>query len=156
MSFDDDLMATTAAADIKLAELCQRIDRFIERAAARAGPPEPFVPVWPHFTSAPTSLDLRAQGIASVVWATGFRRDYSWLRVPILDAAGEIRHDGGVTPAPGLFVVGLNFLRRRNSSFIGGAGDDARELATLVCAHIDRCAMPSGDDAHDLAFPLTV
>ena len=69
-----------------------------------------------------------------MVWATGFRRHYPWLELPVLDARGEIRHEGGVTPAPGLYVLGLNFLRRRKSSFIDGVGDDAAELADHIVA----------------------
>jgi len=156
VSCDDDLVATTAAADIKLAELLHRIDRFVDDSAIDAGPPEPFVPLWPRFTEAPTDIDLRHAGIGSVVWATGFRRDYSWLRVPVLDRHGDIRHDGGVTAAPGLFVLGLNFLRRRNSSFISGSGDDAMELTPMVCAHLDHVAASRGDRHHVLPIPLAM
>jgi putative flavoprotein involved in K+ transport len=128
----DDLLGTTAAADVKLASLLQRIDAFIGHQGLdrEAGEPEPFVPCWPAFASpAPSSLDLRSEGIASVVWATGFRRSYPWLKVPVLDPRGEIVHTGGVTPAPGLYVLGMQFQRRRKSSFIDGVGTDANELA---------------------------
>ncbi len=132
----DDLVATTVAADVKLASLISRIDGFVDCAGLHGdvGPPEPFEPIWPAFTNVPTTLDLRAEGIASVVWATGFRRTYPWLHVPVLDADGEIRHVGGVTPVPGLYALGLSFQRRRKSAFIDGVGDDARELA----AHLAR------------------
>ena len=69
-----------------------------------------------------------------VIWATGYRPDYSWLDVPVLDRKGRIRHDGGVVEAPGLYVMGLPFMRRRKSSFIDGTGDDAADLA----AHLNR------------------
>ena len=76
------------------------------------------------------SARLGAGGIASVVWATGFRPDLPFLRdVDVLDRRGRIRHDGGVTAAPGLYVVGLPFLRRRRSTLIDGAAADSRELA---------------------------
>jgi putative flavoprotein involved in K+ transport len=133
VSFADDLVATTAAADVKLAGLLLRIDEVAARAGVLegVGEPEPFVPCWPGFMAetAPTVLDLRAEGIRTVIWATGFRRSYPWLRVPVLDDRGEIRHDGGITPAPGLYVLGLQFLRRRNSAFIDGVGADAAALA---------------------------
>lgn len=134
VAFDDALVAYTAAADIRLAQLLRRIDNFIAASglAGTTGPPEPFVPFcWP--APAPICLDLRAAGIRTVVWATGFKRDYSWLRVNVLDERGEIRHQGGITQHPGLYVLGLHFMRRRKSSFIDGVGDDARELA----AHIE-------------------
>ena len=78
------------------------------------------------------SIDLRRGEIRSVVWATGFRPDYSWLHVPVLDDKGHLRHDGGIVEAPGLYALGLPLLRRRKSSFIYGAEDDARD----VIAHL--------------------
>jgi putative flavoprotein involved in K+ transport len=129
-AFADDLVVHTVSADVRLARLLQRIDAFAESHGldGRVAPPEPFEPFhWP--AEGPRSLDLRAEGIETVVWATGFRRLHPWLRVPVLDGRGEIRHDGGVTPAPGLYVMGLYFQRRRKSSFIDGVGADAAELS---------------------------
>jgi putative flavoprotein involved in K+ transport len=141
--FADDLVAHTVAADARLARLLARIDAFVAQAglAPEVGAPEPFEPFhWP--APAPTAIDLGAEGIRTVVWATGFRRSYPWLKVPILDEEGEIRHDGGITPAQGLYVLGLHFLRRRKSSFIDGVGDDARELADHIAARgSHRCAV---------------
>ena len=81
-------------------------------------------------------LELRRRGIRSILWATGFRRDYSWLRLPVLDAHGELRQVGGVTEAPGLYALGLPFMRRRNSTFIDGVGDDAAAIAGHICHHL--------------------
>ncbi|MGE3507354.1 MAG: NAD(P)-binding domain-containing protein [Vicinamibacterales bacterium] len=136
VSFDDDLIATTVASDAKLAMLLARLDGFARHAGldGEVGPPEPFVPIWPQIAEPPASLDLRAAGIRTVIWAVGYRRRYPWLRVPVLDARGEVRHEGGVTPYPGLYVLGLRFLRRRNSTFIDGVGRDAVALA----AHLGR------------------
>jgi putative flavoprotein involved in K+ transport len=136
-SFADDLIAYTAAADVKLARLLTRIDDFVVRAglAGKVGEAEPFVPfLWPE--PAPTVLDLRAAGITTVLWATGFHPSYPWLKVPILDDRGEIRHRGGITPAPGLYVLGLRFLRRRKSNFIDGVGQDALELAEHIARRL--------------------
>ena len=129
MCFADDLVETMAAADVKLAGLRLRIDRYIrdEGLEREVGPEEPFDPM--PLPDAPTSLDLRTQGIKSVLWATGFRRSYPWLRVPVLDAGGEIRQEGGITSAAGLYVLGLNFMRRRSSSFLAGVARDAEEIA---------------------------
>lgn len=130
--FNDDLDETTAAADFKLGRLRQRIDAAIQRSGStvQVVGPEPFVPV--RTGPAPTRLNLADEGIRTVVWATGFSRSYSWLDVPVLDARGELQHRGGLTPAPGLFALGLNFMRRRSSSFIRGAGRDAVELAHII------------------------
>lgn len=134
IAFADDLAATTAAADAKLERLLARID-----ALAGLDPLEPARPFARlHGLDAPRELDLAAEGIRTVIWATGFRRRYPWLRVPILDACGELRHDGGVTPAAGLYVIGLRFLRRRKSSFLDGVGADAEELSAHVAAYLGR------------------
>ena len=82
-------------------------------------------------------LDLASGEIRTIIWATGFRPDYSWLHIPVFDRKGQIVHDGGVVAdAPGLYRIGLNFLRRRKSSFIHGASDDARELTDHLAAYV--------------------
>lgn len=137
--FADDLVASMVAADARLARLLQRIDAFAAEQGVPAEPAPPFEPfAWPE--SAPEALDLDAEGIRSVVWATGYVRRYPWLRVPVLDAAGEIRHEGGITPAPGLYTMGLYFMRRRKSSFLDGVGDDAREIVAHLAATLRRAA----------------
>ena len=72
-----------------------------------------------------------------LLWATGFKPDYGWLEVPVLDRKGGLRHEGGVADAPGMYVMGLPFLRRRKSSFIHGAEDDARALAAHLAGYLD-------------------
>ena len=135
---DDDLVATTAAADIKMAEILTRIDQFISRTGMTAGPAEPFTPTWPLAGDLPTTIDLKRERIGAVVWATGYRRAYPWLRVPILDAHGEIIHSGGFTREAGLYVLGMNFQCRRNSSFIDGVGHDARTVARDIAQSVAR------------------
>ena len=77
-----------------------------------------------------------AARIRSIVWATGFRPDYSWLDVPVVDRKGHLRHDGGVVDAPGLYAIGLPVLRRRKSTFIHGAEDDARDLVEHLAGYL--------------------
>ncbi len=129
VTFQDDLVESIVGADAKLAKLRARVDRFVSAMGAEdsVGAPEPFALT--EVPQSPTGLDLRAEGVRTVLWATGYRREYPWLRLPILDRRGEIVHNGGVTPAPGVYVMGLRFLRRRNSSFIDGQAQDAEELA---------------------------
>jgi putative flavoprotein involved in K+ transport len=138
VSLADDLVATTAAADIKMAEILARIDRFIATAGVMATSPEPFNPTWPLAGNAPDHLDLKDERINTVIWATGYRRSYPWLRLPVIDAAGEIMHNGGITPEAGLYVLGLNFQRRRNSGFIDGVGADARVIAQEIAQPVVR------------------
>jgi putative flavoprotein involved in K+ transport len=139
--FADDLVATTAAADIKLASLLRRIDAFIVRDGRTVEPAPEFRPHCLRFANAETHLPLAADGIRTVIWATGFTRAYPWLRLPVLTARGEIHHQGGVTAEPGLYALGLHFLRRRKSAFIDGVGDDARALTTHLAGYLaEACA----------------
>jgi putative flavoprotein involved in K+ transport len=77
-------------------------------------------------------LHLAREHINTVLWATGYRRAYRWLHAPVLDDEGEIRHTRGRTAAPGLYVIGLQFMIRRNSSLIDGVGRDAEEIAQHI------------------------
>jgi putative flavoprotein involved in K+ transport len=132
--FGDDLAEDVAKAQKPLAGMLARIDQV---ADALGAPRQPWPAPLTGFGTTPARLDLRAEGIRSIVWATGYRRDHAWLRLPgLLDAAGELRHRGGITPAPGLYVLGLRFLRRRNSNLLGGVGADATALAAEVAGHL--------------------
>jgi putative flavoprotein involved in K+ transport len=130
-AFADDLAANVAEAECRMRRALRRIDERI--ASSDAEEPAPAEPI-PSFVlpSGPRSLDLTSRGVTSVVWATGFRRDLSWLELPVLDAAGELVHRGGVTSSPGLYGIGLRFQRTRKSHFIGGVGEDAAALARAL------------------------
>jgi putative flavoprotein involved in K+ transport len=138
--FSGGLRNLYALADLKMERL---LDTFDEWAVAHAREdvqaPERFEP-----TRVPASsrlgLDLRSGEIRSIIWATGFRPDYSWLQVPVLDHKGNLRHDGGVVDAPGLYAIGLPVLRRRKSTFIHGAEDDARDVVAHLGAFLARGA----------------
>lgn len=82
-------------------------------------------------------MDLRSGEIRTIIWATGFRPDYSWLEVPVFDRKGRIVHDGGILEAPGMYLMGRQFLRRRKSALIDGAGDDARDLSAHLAAYLN-------------------
>jgi putative flavoprotein involved in K+ transport len=130
--FSGSLPNVCALADLKLGRLLDGIDDWAGAGGddrPRAAPTR--VPDPP-----PLTLDLRRGEIRSIVWATGFRPELSWLDVPVLDRKGRVRHDGGVTTWPGLYVLGWPFLRRRKSTFIDGAGADARDLADHLVAHL--------------------
>jgi putative flavoprotein involved in K+ transport len=130
--FAGDLRLSAAKADVKLRSLLQRIDRHItEHGLDGALPPAADFPAVPT-AGAPSAIDLEREGIRSILWATGYRRSYSWLEAPVLDARGEIVHWRGRTPAAGLYALGLQFMIRRRSSFIGGVGLDALELVRHI------------------------
>ena len=86
--------------------------------------------------SPPLSLDFTNGMISTIIWATGFRPDYSWLDVPVFDRKGRIRHDGGIVEQPGLYLMGIQFLRRRKSVLLDGAGDDARDLSDHMVTYL--------------------
>jgi putative flavoprotein involved in K+ transport len=133
----DDLATSLAAADSRLARLLRRLDAHIAGTGEEVVPAaEPIRTIRP--ARAPSAIDLRAADVRTVLWATGYRRSYPWLRLPVLDARGEIRHDGGITAEPGLYVLGLQFLRRRKSSWLDGVGDDARALADHLARRLPR------------------
>jgi putative flavoprotein involved in K+ transport len=125
--FSGGLTNQFALADLKMNRLLESFDEWALGAAVEALPPERFAP-----TRAPRaprlSLDLASGEIRSIVWATGFRPDYRWLDVPVVDRKGRLQHDGGVVAAPRLYAIGLPVLRRRKSTFIHGAEDDARDI----------------------------
>jgi len=135
--FSGSLVNLAALSDLKMNRLLGLIDDWAARNEVLCDvPPHRFertrVPASP-----PLTLDLRRGEIRSVIWATGFKPDYSWLDVPVLDRKGRIRHDGGVVDSPGLYLMGLQFLRRRKSALIDGAGDDARDLSAHLAAYLD-------------------
>jgi putative flavoprotein involved in K+ transport len=127
--FSGGLRNVIALADLKMDRLLNGFDEWAQASAGTAEltPPERLAP-----TDAPPSprwqLDLRSGEIATIVWATGFRPDYRWLNVPVVDAKGHLRHTGGAVDSPGLYALGLPVLRRRKSTFLHGIEDDAREV----------------------------
>jgi putative flavoprotein involved in K+ transport len=139
VGFRDDLHRNMDAAEHKLDKLLERVDAFIDetRMAATASDRRSLIAA----EDAPTELNLRDAGIASVLWATGYRRRYPWLNVPVLNIRGEIIHDAGVTQAAGIYALGLNFQRTRKSSFIDGVGNDARVVAEHITQRFNRSSI---------------
>ncbi len=138
--FSGGLRNLFALADLKMDRLLDSFDEWAMHhpRTADVGPPERFAPTRVPATTR-LSLDLRSGEIRAIVWATGFRPDYRWLDVPVVDDKGHLRHDGGVvTDAPGLYAIGLPVLRRRKSTFIHGAEDDARDVTEHVAASLAR------------------
>jgi putative flavoprotein involved in K+ transport len=143
--FSGGLRNLFALADLKMTRL---LDHFDEWAAANGhhldvGPVERFEPT--HMPeSSPLELDLRTGEFKAIVWATGFHPDYRWLEVPVVDRKGHLRHEGGVVDAPGMYALGLPLLRRRKSTFIHGAEDDAHDVIEHLAGYL---ANPRAPDA---------
>jgi putative flavoprotein involved in K+ transport len=126
MTFADDAEATVRDADLRMHRLLDGIDRHIDATglSQEVGPAHRPLPV--EVGPVPREIDLKAEGIGSVVLATGFRPHHPWLRLPITGPDGAIVQQRGVTPAPGVYVVGQRFQHRRDSGLIDGARHDAR------------------------------
>jgi putative flavoprotein involved in K+ transport len=134
MLFSGGLRNVISLADLKMDRLLNTFDAWAGQDT-EVKPPERFEP-----TRVPDSkrlrLDLRGGEVRTVVWATGYRPDYSWLDVPVVDGKGRLNHDGGVVDSPGLYALGLPVLRRRKSTFIHGISDDAREVVEHLARYL--------------------
>jgi putative flavoprotein involved in K+ transport len=132
-----DLAESLAIGDSGYASFLDFIDDHVRRRglplpedpAARATLPDPAS------VAAPLRrLDLRAEGVGAVIWATGYGLDFGWVDIPVFDARGEPLHRRGITEVPGLYFLGLQWLSRLKSAFLSGVGDDAADLADHMTA----------------------
>lgn len=138
--FSGALHNVCALADLKMDRMLEAFDAWatVQGVDAELPAPERFAA-----TEVPASPRLAAglgREIRSIVWATGYRPEFGFVAAPVFDRRGALCHDRGVVEAPGLYVLGLPFLRRRKSSFIHGAEDDVREIAAHLDAHLDHRA----------------
>jgi putative flavoprotein involved in K+ transport len=141
--FSGSLPNQCALSDLKMNRLLDRIDDWATENSldGEVEPPHRFESTRVE-DSPPLGMDLRNGAIRTILWATGFRPDYSWLDLPVFDRKGRIRHDGGVVESPGVYLMGIPFLRRRKSSLIDGAGDDARDLSAHLASYLNGGGSP--------------
>jgi putative flavoprotein involved in K+ transport len=127
-----DLHHNLAAADKVAREFKQAVDKFIETEGLQA--PEDDEPELRYGYDAPiiTELDLDAAGISTIIWATGYSFDFSWVKPPIFDEFGYPMQQRGVTPQPGLYFLGLPWLHTIKSGLLAGVGDDAAYVAEHI------------------------
>ena len=131
------------SADLKERRLLDRLDEYasshgLDAELGEATRPNPTI-------TAPPALDTDLRAIDTIIWATGFRPAYPWLDPQLLDRKGRLVHDGGVLPVPGLYALGLPFMRRRKSSFLDGVGPDAADIAKHLVGHLARDVAHSGN-----------
>lgn len=132
--FRDDLAATVGAADAALDLFLDELDCFVERVGLGGQLWDSPRPRPVALRPAPRRLDLRAEGIGTVLVASGYRPHHPWLRLPITHTDGTVRQHRGVTPAEGVYVVGQRFQHRRDSGQIDGARHDARSVVAHLLA----------------------
>ena len=133
--FAPDLSENIALGDADHAAVLDEADRYAEAhgldlppdPGARERPPDP-----PCVTDPVRALDLAAEGVSTVVWATGYAPDYGWLEAGRLDPRGMPVHDRGASPCPGLYFVGLPWQQRRGSAFVWGVWHDAAYVAERI------------------------
>jgi putative flavoprotein involved in K+ transport len=150
--FSGSLRNMCTLADLKMDRLLDKIDAWatsngFDRAV---GLPHRFAPTRVD-VSPPLGMDLRSGTIRTILWATGYRPDYSWLDVPVFDLRGRLRHEGGVVASPGMYALGLPVLRCRRSTFIDGAGNDACDLSVHLASYLDRGSSTYRRDGYELA-----
>jgi putative flavoprotein involved in K+ transport len=136
MSFASDLAGNIAKGDANYLSVLDEADAYVVRngldlpqePSARNVEPDPRC-----VTEPIRALNLAQAGITSIVWATGFALDYSWLKVDAFDKDGKPAHRRGVSAEPGIYFLGLPWQSRRGSSFIWGVWHDAKYLAEHIC-----------------------
>ena len=143
--FGADVAALTADADRRMLALLESFDRYVDRAGLTREVLPPVRPAAVPTPSVRSRLDLRAEGIRTIVLATGYRPDNAWVGLPITSADGAVRQTRGLTDAPGVYVIGQRFQHRRDSGFIGGARHDAHALVH----HLTAGALPPADDRRE-------
>jgi len=158
--FSGGLANTCALADLKMNRFLTRADQWatVSGLDGELPPPHRFAPTRVD-PCAPLELDLTSGEVTTVLWATGFRPDHSWLDIPVRDRTGRIRHDGGVvTGAPGLYLLGLPVLRTRASTYIHGAIPDSEALADHLHSFLSsrtRCQPVKQGTRHDRPAPAS-
>ncbi len=144
--FSGSLRNQCELSDLKMGRLLDTIDEWASENGldGEVGAPHRLAPTVVD-ESPPLGIDLADGEIKTIIWATGFHADYSWLHAPVFDHKGQIRHDGGVVEAPGMYLMGLQFLRRRKSALIDGAGDDARDLSGHLASYLGGASLGIAD-----------
>ena len=136
--FAGSLRNMCALSDLKMNRLLNLIDEWAQANGfdGMVEPPHRLPPTEVE-PAPPLALDLASGEIRTIIWATGYRPDYSWLELPVFDRKGMVRHDGGVVASERVYLMGVPFVRRRKSTLIDGAGDDARDLSDHLASCLD-------------------
>src|SRR5262249_38507019 len=136
--FAGSLRNMCALSDLKMGRLLDLIDEWARaNGFGDAAEPSDRLPPTRVEEAPPLGMDLTTGAIKTIIWATGYRPDFSWRERPVSAGKGMTRHGGGVVASPGVYLMGMQFLRRRKSALIDGAGDDARDLSAHLAAYLD-------------------
>ena len=153
MHFANDLAYNLAQGDANLLSVLDEADAYIDRNGLDL-PEEPgarIVEPDPRCVTDPIlDLDLADAGITTILWATGFAVDYSWLKVDAVDENGKPKHQRGISAEPGVYFLGLPWQSRRGSSFIWGVWHDAKFVADHIATQ--RKYLAYGPSAQDTSM----
>ena len=141
LTLQDDLKKNLNAADEVAESIKRTIDSYIEKNNISAPVEPPYVPVWEP-EDRPLSIDLKAVGVTTVIWATGYHMDFSWIDLPAFDGSGYPTHQRGVTTVEGLYFIGLPWLYTWGSGRFSGVARDAEYLANQIVNH---CSTQAGN-----------
>jgi putative flavoprotein involved in K+ transport len=137
LRFEPTLTAALDFADSVYNSICSDIDAYIDRKGVTAPPASRYAPVWAPETD-PTSLDLAAEGVTSIIWAIGYRPDYRWIEASAFDGGGRPMQNRGITGVAGLSFVGLPWMHTWGSGRFLGIDRDARHIAaTIISSYHD-------------------
>lgn len=143
LHFAPDLAKNIADGDRNYLSVLDEADTYAESQSLDL-PPEPearhFLPLPDCVTNPILSLDLLKSGVRSIIWATGFQLDFSWIKLDLFEPDGRPRHNEGISEEPGLYFIGLPWLSCRGSAFIWGAWQDAERLAGVIAARAGETA----------------
>jgi putative flavoprotein involved in K+ transport len=147
---DDTVGANIAFADRGSLALSAMMDRGIAAAGGEPAAVEPDPADEPHpdplSVHSPAELDLRAAGVRTVIWTTGFGGAFPYLPTAALDGQGAPLHDRGVGPLPGLFHVGYPWLTKRKSGVIAGVDEDGAAIADFVARRLAGARVAAGSE----------
>lgn len=131
LRFAPGLRENLDGADAVYNSINRSIDAYIEKQGISAPPPSVYTPVWTPDEET-LEIDLKEQGITSIVWCIGFRTDYRWVELPVFEATGHPEHTRGVTSVPGLYFIGLPWLHTWGSGRFSGVGRDAHHIVSKI------------------------
>ncbi|HEY6492657.1 MAG TPA: hypothetical protein VIZ43_05250, partial [Trebonia sp.] len=144
LTFRPTLTRSLDGADSVYNSICGDIDRYLEREGINAPGGRHYEPVWVP-ESDPVNLDLAEAGITSIIWATGYRPDYRWVKVGVFDGTGHPTHTRGVTAVPGLYFLGLPWLHTWGSGRFYGIARDAEYIVSCIVG--PECRAGTGTEA---------
>ena len=141
LAWADDLQETLRAGDRHYHAFVSEVDAHVARTGLDVPPGPGADDILVDRTrsgslASPSTLDLRAEHVGAVIWASGYALDFGWIEIPVFDAAGMPQQRRGVASVPGLYFLGLHWMHKAKSSFLCGVGEDAEHVAACIAGDV--------------------